>query len=432
MKVERNMSKDSRHSRHSRHSVVKKAQEFIVKHKVDPLAFTVMFFGAMLASCAGMTNAVAFHALGAFVSHVTGTLSKVGLHAQADSMSDAGDSLLLVVSFALGSAACGCMITRNTVSFGFALYGMALLVNASLLVVAILTATHKAAPYILAAACGLQNGMATSYSGAVIRTTHVTGLCTDIGLIIGRNSNAFIRKHFWHKTDTEDHTADCRKLLLLFVLGFSFLGGVFLGAVLHKSWGVNALILPACLTGTSGAAYTVYRTCWLHQPLMTSTESEAKAGADDWIEPRHSSRKSSTASASMEDGLGFYCGEESSKVQGALQPPADEELKVENASAPGGADGQPPTDKSDESSAPLPVGTPRRTSTEKVPVERLLEMVDALEPSLAELPPLSMPGAPDLQAEAMDAHRRLRSALTEMNASSPEARCSRGATSTIA
>ena len=30
------------------------------------------------------------------------------------------------------------------------------------------------------------NGMATHWGGAVIRTTHVTGLLTDVGLLLGR------------------------------------------------------------------------------------------------------------------------------------------------------------------------------------------------------------------------------------------------------
>jgi uncharacterized membrane protein YoaK (UPF0700 family) len=34
-------------------------------------------------------------------------------------------------------------------------------------------------------ACGLQNAMATGYSGAVIRTTHVTGIVTALGIAVG-------------------------------------------------------------------------------------------------------------------------------------------------------------------------------------------------------------------------------------------------------
>ncbi len=35
------------------------------------------------------------------------------------------------------------------------------------------------------AACGLQNAMATTYSGAIVRSTHLTGIFTDLGLMLG-------------------------------------------------------------------------------------------------------------------------------------------------------------------------------------------------------------------------------------------------------
>jgi uncharacterized membrane protein YoaK (UPF0700 family) len=38
---------------------------------------------------------------------------------------------------------------------------------------------------MLAMACGMQNAMTTRYSGAVVRTTHLTGMFTDMGLLIG-------------------------------------------------------------------------------------------------------------------------------------------------------------------------------------------------------------------------------------------------------
>ena len=41
------------------------------------------------------------------------------------------------------------------------------------------------APCILAAAMGLQNGMLTKHAHAVVRTTHTTGLTTDIGVLLG-------------------------------------------------------------------------------------------------------------------------------------------------------------------------------------------------------------------------------------------------------
>lgn len=401
-------SKDSRRSHDSSVGALSRTSSAVklVITKVDPLTCTVMAAGALLASCAGMTNAVAFLALETFVSHVTGTLSRVGLHAGANSMAEAGTSLLLVLSFALGAAVCGCMISRGTVSFGYALYGLALLGNASLLVIAVLAAESDVAPYLLAAACGLQNGMATSYSGAVIRTTHVTGICTDVGLIIGRLVAANVK--FYCRSDDcqladDERTGDCRKLLLLVILGVSFCLGVFVGTLLHNPMGVYTLLLPAGLTGTAGMSYTAYRSCCLHQPLFSSREP--RSPKVDALGPPTSVWTS--RGRSLEDG------DARQEAKASLKD--SEPLRLEDVVSPtnGSADkGQSYPDPF----APPPPGTPRAPG-ERLPLSRVLAILDSLESSLAVLPHSSVPGMPDLQAEALEAHRRLRSVLNEVNSS---------------
>ena len=47
--------------------------------------------------------------------------------------------------------------------------------------------------YALVFAMGLQNGLATYYSNAVIRLTHITGMISDIGMLLGE---AVRRKEF--------------------------------------------------------------------------------------------------------------------------------------------------------------------------------------------------------------------------------------------
>lgn len=428
----RSVSHTSRRS--SRLSVrsFKEISEIIVP-KVDPLTCTVMSSGAMIACCAGMTNAVAFRALGAFVSHVTGSFTRTGLHLEASAGSDARDSFLLVLAFSLGSVLCGCLITRNTVSFGYALYGLALIGNAALLFLAILSSEHAIAPYLLAAACGLQNGMATSYSGAVIRTTHVTGLCTDIGLIIGRNSLAFFRRHCLQEKDANragDHTADCRKLLLLFLLGTSFLSGIIIGAALHAVAGIEALLLPACITLSAGTTYTFYRTVWLHQPLMKSTEASVEAEPSlVSLEPQVLFFRPSV-NVSMESG-NFFNQDEVTRPGSSSRPGSSQ------AGDPASRGGLPNTPRSGQlvvspceslhsindvdpwqsPSSKSPQHLPRNSShpSECHSMERLLAMVDAIEPSLSKvLESRPVPGQPDLQAEAFEAHRRLRSVLNEL------------------
>ena len=136
-----------------------------------------------------------------FVSHMTGTSTKIGMHIEGF---DHGDNELLeilkalglVLCFVLGSFTCGLLVDKNQVHFGGkSWYGFALLLNGLLLFTATcLPDMPTTSCYLAAMACGLQNAMCTSHFGAVVRTTHVTGTLTDIGSILGRISMIYLRK----------------------------------------------------------------------------------------------------------------------------------------------------------------------------------------------------------------------------------------------
>jgi uncharacterized membrane protein YoaK (UPF0700 family) len=68
---------------------------------------------------------------------------------------------------------------------------------------------------------GLQNAIVTKISGAVIRTTHLTGMVTDVGIKLGRIL-------YGHLSGTPPlANVDMRKLsLLASLIGLFFCGGV--------------------------------------------------------------------------------------------------------------------------------------------------------------------------------------------------------------
>ena len=96
-----------------------------------------------------------------------------------------------------------------------------------------------------ALACGLQNAMATTYSGAVVRTTHVSGMFTDLGIMLGHALRGM-------------PLARRRLGLCVLVISFFFAGGL-LGARLFARFDYAALYLPAALTGITGVGYVLYR-----------------------------------------------------------------------------------------------------------------------------------------------------------------------------
>lgn len=200
-----------------------------------------------LASVAGMVNAVGFLAFGhQAITHLTGTTTLFGVAVAEGQTLLALELLAFLASFFAGAALSGALIGDSTLRLGRR-YGVALLLEALLLLLAIpLLRHHSTAGICVAtAACGLQNAMASTYSGAVLRTTHVSGIFTDLGIILGQWLRGL------------GHDARRRNLYLLIVLGFAL--GALAGATGFARLRENVLLLPAAITGASGLAYAIYR-----------------------------------------------------------------------------------------------------------------------------------------------------------------------------
>jgi uncharacterized membrane protein YoaK (UPF0700 family) len=101
---------------------------------------------------------------------------------------------------------------------------------------------------LLCWAMGLQNAMITRLSGAVVRTTHVTGIVTDVGIelvhlwmLLGERARGRFRllslREVW-----SDPAVDPLKLHC--TLWCSFVGGNLLGAALFLRFGFASLLLP--------------------------------------------------------------------------------------------------------------------------------------------------------------------------------------------
>jgi len=230
----------------------------------------VLLFGWFLASCAGFVNTVTYLKWQMFVSHMTGTSTKIGMHLEGY---DNGDNthwevckaVGLVIAFVLGAFTCGLLIDKNQVHFGGkSWYGLALVLNGVLLITAtLLPEMPTTSCYLSAMACGLQNAMCTSHFGAVVRTTHVTGTLTDIGSILGRIAVMYIRKGCrgsrFNVLEKAERGVDLRKLLVLLPMWIFFLLGTIFGAFAERLLDKDALFIPAFATTFLGVVYMTLR-----------------------------------------------------------------------------------------------------------------------------------------------------------------------------
>ena len=151
--------------------------------------------GAVLAFVAGAANAGGFLAVGQYTSHMTGILSSV-----PDNLVLGQFSLIVAAVGALLAFLSGAMTTAILVNWGLrrglrSAYGLPLMLeSAALLVFGLFGASMNVfvplfLPLTVVLLCfimGLQNAVITKISRAEIRTTHVTGLVTDIGIELGK------------------------------------------------------------------------------------------------------------------------------------------------------------------------------------------------------------------------------------------------------
>jgi uncharacterized membrane protein YoaK (UPF0700 family) len=211
-----------------------------------PQIYRYMFGGFVLTVNGGFVNVVAMlSSLQQPVSHLTGIASNLAI-ALVDRRERLLPLILTIVFFVLGSAISGLIIDSTQLRFGRR-YGFILMVESLVLATAV-PLLHRASwsgIYAMTLACGLQNGMVTTYSGAVVRTSHITGLMTDLGIYMG--------KWLWRR---ERESWRAQMYLTLFC-GF-VLGGVF-GTWSFGKWGVDALYLATILTGCIGLGYWVWR-----------------------------------------------------------------------------------------------------------------------------------------------------------------------------
>ena len=211
-----------------------------------PRVYRYMMGGFILTVNAGIINVMALlSGFGQPVSHLTGISSNLGIallerHAQVMPL------LLTIIFFVVGSAVSGLIIDSTQLRFGRR-YGFILIVEGIVLGTAVPLMNRGQWPgiYSLALASGMQNGMVTTYSGAIVRTSHITGLMTDLGIylgkwLLGRERNAWR----WQ----------------MYVTLFSgFLLGGIVGTGLFESVGLAGLYFCSALTCLLGIGYSLWR-----------------------------------------------------------------------------------------------------------------------------------------------------------------------------
>lgn len=220
-------------------------QDNIDAESTDELKFSVrklMIIGILMAATAGFINSAMLIEFAIPVSQMTGVASRISDAAVHWEPYDLLANMAILFGFFLGALISGLMIGKAQYKTS-ANYGHALFLNSGLLGAATLSSLYQseATLFFSAVACGLQNALVTSYRGQQLRTSHMTGTVTDLGV------------HLAHKLKTREPWPWKANLLIALLVGF-LIGGV-LGILAFRELSYWSMLIPSFITALLGVFY---------------------------------------------------------------------------------------------------------------------------------------------------------------------------------
>lgn len=199
----------------------------------------------LLAFAAGIVDVSSYLGLRQFTSHMSGMTATLALSLGRNGRAIFTDTGLILSSFLCGAAVCALLVNFSRRRDGESQFALPLLLESLMLAAVALSIRPNPSPAlplsVLAFAMGLQNAIITKISDAEIRTTHVTGTITDIGIELGRAA-------YWNRSATRPPVrADRQRLGMLVALVFAFLSGGVAAAAAYPRYGFMILFPVALL-----------------------------------------------------------------------------------------------------------------------------------------------------------------------------------------
>jgi len=192
---------------------------------------------AILAFTAGTVDVSGYLAAHQFTSHLSGSVATIAADIDAHKLAVILPPAVVLLCFVCGAATCSLLVNWSRSRNLEGLFAIPVLCEALLLATAAIAHFPMLLTLaILSFAMGLQNAVITKISHNVIRTTHVSGMITDIGIELGRAL-------YWNRSNGRVPVrAERRHLLLLTLLVTLFFAGGAFGGITYPRFGFTNLI----------------------------------------------------------------------------------------------------------------------------------------------------------------------------------------------
>lgn len=198
----------------------------------------------ILSFVAGLVNVTGFLAIQQLTTNVTGHFAQFMFDVEKFEFWKGTVYLLYIISFLFGSFTSSFVIEKFRENKKLNVFAIPTIAESLILISAAILAqvTEMQYPNILAClllfAMGMQNSFVTKISNEIVRTTHLTGLFTDLGIEL---SHLFFPNTYPQRKKNKAHIK-----LRVFIISFFFLGGI-VGGFCYSTLGfkTNTLILGA-------------------------------------------------------------------------------------------------------------------------------------------------------------------------------------------
>lgn len=199
---------------------------------------------SLLSFVAGMVNVAGFLAVQRLTTNVTGHFAYFVDEVFKLNWAEGLIYFLYIFFFFLGSFVSNVLVEMMSRISERLIYRFPIILESLILMTVaflgkeIITKSPHLLAFLLLFAMGLQNSLVTTISNATVRTTHLTGLFTDLGIELSQL--------FFYKESEQRQKLQSSIRLRLTIIGFFFLGGL-LGGIFYASMHLYILSIASFL-----------------------------------------------------------------------------------------------------------------------------------------------------------------------------------------
>ncbi len=203
---------------------------------------------SLLSLVAGIVNVTGFLAVGRLTTNVTGHFAYLIDEVFRLQILKGIIYFLYIFFFFLGSFTSNFLIEwtsrkRKTSSFTIpVIIESAILLAVALMGNFLIAKSPDLLAFFLLFAMGLQNSLVTTISNATVRTTHLTGLFTDLGIELSQL--------FFYREKEQRQKLKASVKLRLTIINFFFIGGI-IGGIFYSGINLNVLAIAAAILMTA-------------------------------------------------------------------------------------------------------------------------------------------------------------------------------------